>query len=693
MMKLIKLLLLLSMLFTLMQSTDVPISAQEGNLKTVGTIRGSTDGYTLFKVGLSDEVYLIDGEGRIVNEWKLGHPARDAVLRDNGNLVVSHDPVNYRGPQASFGPPYAQYSEYTWEGDLVWTWEFALGAQYQAHHGIEVLPNGNVMLISWDFRTRGEAIAMGRDPEDLGDGLWPDVVFEYDPTQDAIVWEWNAWDHTVQDFDPDLPNYGVISENPHKVDINFYEPGLSVEDWMHTNAVDYNPELDQILISVREFNEIWVIDHGITTEEARGPAGDLLYRWGNPRAYKRGTEDDRQISFQHDAQWVPSGYPGAGNIITFSNRHNFASTLRMQAEEGLDGVDYSKVVEFTPPLQPDGTYLIEEDKPFGPEMPAWSFGDDPDDYNFFSQAQSGVQRLANGNTLIIKSADSLILEVTPNREVAWEYKPPFNGVYSVMDSSDALPTMFRARQYSADYPGLAGRDLTPGDTIEAVSNSSLDKAARIVSGQVLQTALTDDRPVHYFVYVRDQTDVVTITLASPDDEGSLELSIVDSDSFRSFVDPETGNTKYVAIPGPNFFTVSADTPVPYELTLTSDGDIYENVDSELIRVNYGDNFTNNVTADAPTDTFVFWALAGDVIELSIERHYAPLEPVVALLDVDQQVLVTDSDEDADGTASITSFELPYNGIYYIQIAYVEDSAGPTSSGEGRYTFDFLRLAE
>jgi hypothetical protein len=78
----------------------------------------------------------------------------------------------------------------------------------------------------------------------------------------------------------------------------------------------------------------------------------------------------------------------------------------MQAEEDLEGVDYSKIVEFTPPLQPDGTYLIEDDKAFGPESPTWSFGDDPDDYNFYSQAQSGVQRLANGNTLIIKSADS-----------------------------------------------------------------------------------------------------------------------------------------------------------------------------------------------------------------------------------------------------------------------------------------------
>ncbi|MCI0710958.1 MAG: aryl-sulfate sulfotransferase [Chloroflexi bacterium] len=690
MLKSVKLLLLFSILFALMPSTDVPIIAQ-GNQKTVGVIRGSTDGYTLFKVAASHEVYLINGEGRIVNEWAIEEPARDAILRENGNLVVSYDPS--KEAQARLESTYAQFSEYTWEGDLVWTYEFDLGAQYQVHHGVEVLPNGNIMFIAWDSKTRAEAIAMGRDPENLGNTLWPDVIFEYDPTQDTIVWEWHAWDHTVQDFDPDLPNYGVVSENPHKVDVNFYEPSSSIGDWMHTNSIDYHPDLDQIVISVREFHEVWVIDHGTTTEEAKGPAGDLLYRWGNPRAYKRGTEDDRQLSFQHDAQWVPGGYPGEGNIIIFSNRHNSASTLRMQAEEDLDGEDYSKIVEFTPPLQPDGTYLLEDDKAFGPETPTWTYGEDPDDANFYSRAESGVQRLANGNTLIIKSFDAVILEVTPDGEVVWRYVPPFNGAYSVMDSSNPIPVLFRARQYPPDYPGFAGHDLTPGDTIEAIANSSPDRPARFATNQVLQAALTDDRPVHYFVYVRDRTEVVTITLTSLDEQGSVELNAVDPDNFRSFVDPETGNTKYLAIPGPNYFTVSADAPIQYKLTLTSDGDLFENVDSGVLRVNYGDNFTNYVTTSAPTDTFVFWALAGDVIEINIERYNSTLEPVVSLLDAEQRVLVTDSDEDGDGTAIITAYELPYNGLYYIEISYDEDSTGPTSSGEGRFTFDFLRLED
>ena len=87
---------------------------------------------------------------------------------------------------------------------------------------------------------------------------------------------------------------------------------------MHTNAVAYNAELDQIMLSIHAFSEVWIIDHGTTTEEAashsggkRGKGGDLLYRWGNPRAYRTGTNVDQRLFAQHNAHWIPEGLPGA----------------------------------------------------------------------------------------------------------------------------------------------------------------------------------------------------------------------------------------------------------------------------------------------------------------------------------------------------------------------------------------------
>ena len=70
-----------------------------------------------------------------------------------------------------------------------------------------------------------------------------------------------------------------------------YRQGPQVEvDWLHTNGIDYNAEYDLIVLSVPRMNELWVIDHSTTTEEALGSTGgrwgkggDLLWRWGNPR--------------------------------------------------------------------------------------------------------------------------------------------------------------------------------------------------------------------------------------------------------------------------------------------------------------------------------------------------------------------------------------------------------------------------
>ena len=66
--------------------------------------------------------------------------------------------------------------------------------------------------------------------------------------------------------------------------------GQANGDWMHVNAIDYNPYLDQIAISARHQDEIYIIDHSTTTEEAAshsggnsGMGGDFLYRWGNPQ--------------------------------------------------------------------------------------------------------------------------------------------------------------------------------------------------------------------------------------------------------------------------------------------------------------------------------------------------------------------------------------------------------------------------
>ena len=48
---------------------------------------------------------------------------------------------------------------------------------------------------------------------------------------------------------------------------NFYT-GNGKNDWLHCNSIDYNSQLDQIIISSRTLSEFWIIDHSTTTDES-----------------------------------------------------------------------------------------------------------------------------------------------------------------------------------------------------------------------------------------------------------------------------------------------------------------------------------------------------------------------------------------------------------------------------------------
>ena len=228
-------------------------------------------------------------------------------------------------------------------------------------------------------------------------------------------------------------------------------------DLLHTNAVNYNAALDQIAMSVPRFNEIWVIDHSTTTEEAAGHTGgrwgrggDLLYRWGNPQAYGRGDEAVRQLAFQHDVQWVPAGRPGAGHLTVFNNRL-----------EDPDG-NHSAVFELVPPTDAAGRYVTSDGGPFGPTEPVWSYVA-PSKTAFYSSFISGAHRLGDGHTFITSGAQGRFFEVTPDREIVWEYWTPFAGTLRPEANNNNPYGVFRATKLRPDHRALAGRNLTPLD--------------------------------------------------------------------------------------------------------------------------------------------------------------------------------------------------------------------------------------
>lgn len=435
-------------------------------------------GYTLLEPLRSTDAHLIDMKGRVVHTWKdNATPAHAVYLLENGNLLKTFSPRSAYG--FGMGGAGGGLKLLDWNGNLLWEFNYA-SRNVRAHHDAQPLPNGNILLIAWERKTRAEAIAAGRNPEWLqGDELWPDHLIEIKPegrSGGKIVWEWRVWDHLIQDFDKSKANYGIVADHPGLIDINYTERGQP--DWNHLNAVHYNAKFDQIVLCSHNQHEIWIIDHSTTTEEARGhtggkygKGGDLLYRWGNPQAYQGGWPDEQQLFAQHDAQWIPDGYPGAGNILIFNN-----GSRRKRA--------FSTVDEIVPPTKPDGSYRLSMTEPFAPKQPKWTYSE----RNWYAQNISGAQRLPNGNTLICSGPQGRLMEVTADRQIVWEYRLPSMGGgqggpsgpgggqrggnrFGGPPGGGGSP-VFRAIRIAPDHPALKGRSLTPGEPLGNVLSRS-----------------------------------------------------------------------------------------------------------------------------------------------------------------------------------------------------------------------------
>ena len=455
--------------------TEPAINPPRGDARTGGLLvntPAAAKGYTLFTLQRdTQKVYLLDTLGRVAHTYHIKQtlPGRGIVhakLLDNANLLImAATPL--------------VILEIDPRGNIVWRYD----AARELHHDFLKMPSGNVLLLVKGFKTREEVIAAGANPEFVHkNGLSYDYLLEVRPIYPSggeIVWQWSSWDHLVQDFDPSKPNYGAIADHPELIDLNFLLKSIHERrpsypnDWLHANAIDYNLQLDQIMLSPRHFSELWIIDHSATTEEARGHiggnsgmGGDLLYRWGNPRAYARGALADQRLFWQHHTHWIPPGLPGAGNILVFNNGNE------MPGDERL----YSSVDEIVPPV--DGyRYRRPDNAPYAPANPAWSYTA-PTPADFYASYISGAQRLPNGNTLIVDGPVGTIFQATPDGKTAWKYIVPWHYHISLWQNEKAPARLtlgtpdkfhpvitnkiYRAYWYPPDHPGLQALDLTPG---------------------------------------------------------------------------------------------------------------------------------------------------------------------------------------------------------------------------------------
>ena len=410
----------------------------------VSKTENSQGGYTLISPTTSHDVLLIDINGEVVNKWKTGgRPGLSAYLLEDGSLIratriVSHSSEGNSQAgnkvESTFirgGGLGGLIEQYNWAGDLIWKFRYA-NEEHFLHHDMEVMPNGNVLAIAWKLVSNSDAISAGCNPDNLdGAELWVNQLIEVKPIYPSggeIVWSWNSWDHIIQEEFPEKPNYGIVAETPNKINLNYFnipvrrqiirkrddplvgEKNIAVRkkfankfvDWLHVNSVDFNPKNNLIILSVHNFNEIWIIDK-------LKPELGIIYRFGNPDVFalkQKPQKEGIRLYHQHDARWVDMENKEGEFITLFNNgdRNKFP---------------YSSAMAFElPKLEIAGE---NGDYP-GYKMPKllWRYPQN-DTGRYFALRMSGVQKLRNGNYLVTHGPKGQCLEVDANGNIVWEY--------------------------------------------------------------------------------------------------------------------------------------------------------------------------------------------------------------------------------------------------------------------------------
>lgn len=438
-----------------------PSDASTNTIGVTGCTSAMTEGYVFFAPLSGTTSYLVDKEGRLVHSWPSSYkPGQSVTLLDDGSILRT-EMVGNQSFKAGAAAGKIQIID--WDGNVTWDWTYS-SSTYLSHHDAKMMPNGNVLVLAWEVKSKTEAVAMGRNPSLMSESaLWGEHILEVQitgATTGQIVWEWRMLEHVVQDYDSTKPSYGVVADQPEKIDLNYIGDGgqeATGADWVHLNAIDYNEELDQILVNSRYMGELYIIDHSTSTAEAAtdaggtyGRGGDFLYRFGNPSVYD--SSETRYFYGQHSAHWLEDG-----NILVYNNGINRPGNSK-----------YSSVDEFIPTLQEDGLYTRLSGDAYGPSGLSWQYtAAVPTD--MYSDRVAGADRLANGNTLVVDGPTGELYEVTQEGTVLWSYRVPLSQG-TAMTQGTAVTNqdnaVFRAHHFLATDPALAGRDLTPGDTIE-----------------------------------------------------------------------------------------------------------------------------------------------------------------------------------------------------------------------------------
>jgi len=382
----------------------------------------ANNGYTLFSSEYG--ATLIDMNGRLVKTWSglMGNPLK---AMPQGQILATDGHIP--------GVPGAASSKQAllidWEGNVLWNYRktdiatFPDGSREYVskhHHDYEFehYPVYYTPIMDKDGWSKGIdeerclLLTHNRvtDLKISDSSLLDERIIEVD-MEGNLLWEWNSHEH-FEEFGLSEDAKKALFANPMMggdwIHLNAIST-LGLNQWYESGDVRFHPE--NIICSSRQLNCVFIIEKS---------SGKIVWRIGPDFTASPKMAKIHQIIGQHHAHMIPQGLPGAGNILIFDNgSFGGFGTPHGTAPDGTNNIrrHYSRVVEINPvTMDLEWEYMkAVRNKEDVNEMNA---------HEFFSPYISSAQRLPNGNTLITEGADGILIEVTPDKKIIWEFINP-----------------------------------------------------------------------------------------------------------------------------------------------------------------------------------------------------------------------------------------------------------------------------
>jgi hypothetical protein len=353
-------------------------------------------------------IVALDQAGDVAFSLTLDAPTQDVRLHPNGNIFFSQPGRGAITEMDRTGQALRHWHVAgPWQGKEPPAGSTAIDLE-RMHHTLNVLPNGNLLLLTSEVRVFDDwpgSVTDADAPPEQGARLVGDVIVEV-ALDGTVV---NRW-RTLDMLDPYRISYG--SRRDHWV-----KRGIPDSfDWAHANCASPDPGDDSIIASLRTQDCIIKFDRASgALKWILGTPANWREPWSEKLLKPEGPLD--WAYHQHDCSVTPTG-----TVLCFDNGNHRASPFDPPMAEADS---YSRIVEFA----------VDEDA--GTVRQVWCYGDAPQD-RLFACFQGGAYRLPlTGNTFAtyggvatidgVPSADNAngfgrarLMELSPDNEVLFD---------------------------------------------------------------------------------------------------------------------------------------------------------------------------------------------------------------------------------------------------------------------------------